>query len=101
MLLLLVKYLKKNYFFAAIGAYLTLATVLYFLQVADIFPPCLYKTITGKNCMSCGVTRGTLALIQCKFKQAWAYNPLVYVYIPALFLYFTHDFYRFYKNDKK
>lgn len=101
MLLLLVKYIKKNYFFAAVGVYLMLATALYFLQVADIFPPCLYKTITGKNCMSCGVTRGTLALLQCKFREAWLHNPLVYVYVPLAAVYFSSDFYRFYKNEKK
>lgn len=97
----LVKYLKKNYVFALIGVYLVIAVSLYFLNIADIFPPCLYKTFTGKNCMSCGVTRGTLALLQCKFKQAWLFNPLVYVYVPLVVLYFTNDFYRFYKNEKK
>jgi hypothetical protein len=38
--------------------------------------PCLFKTVTGIPCPSCGSTRTVLSLIKGDFHQATEYNPV-------------------------
>ncbi len=38
--------------------------------------PCLFLKLTGKPCLSCGMTRSFLAVIHRNFLGAWRWNPL-------------------------
>jgi hypothetical protein len=40
---------------------------------------CIFKTVTGIACPSCGTGHGLQELINGNFLQAWNYNPLSYI----------------------
>lgn len=48
---------------------------------AHSFPPCTLKALTGINCLSCGATRSTLALLHGNLGAAIYYNPLYIVFL--------------------
>jgi len=45
-------------------------------QLAQILPACVFKTLTGIPCPTCGMTRATLALVNLDFMAALRVNPL-------------------------
>lgn len=44
--------------------------------------PCLYKTVTGLDCPSCGISRMCMALLQLRFADAFRYNPAIFCLLP-------------------
>ncbi len=44
-------------------------------------PPCMFSTLTGWNCLSCGATRATFALLHGDLRTAFWYNPLYVVFL--------------------
>lgn len=48
---------------------------------ATLFPPCPLKLLTGFNCLSCGATRATLALVRGDLVTAVYYHPLYIVFL--------------------
>ncbi len=84
----------RKFFIAAVG--LPLLALLGGIIVGSnpeffshFFPPCGIKLFTGLNCLSCGATRATLALLRGEIITAIYYNPLyiallcwlVYLYV--------------------
>lgn len=51
----------------------------YFLQPYVQHAPtvCTFRLVTGKPCLTCGMTRATCALAHGKWAEAWHYHPLV------------------------
>lgn len=47
--------------------------------------PCIFHTVTGLDCPSCGVSRMCIALLQLRFADAFGYNPAMFCLLP-LFL---------------
>ncbi len=45
----------------------------------DLFPPCLWKSVTGYCCPGCGITGAALKLIELDISGAWGQNPLVFL----------------------
>ncbi|MBK7133568.1 MAG: DUF2752 domain-containing protein [Bacteroidales bacterium] len=61
--------------------------VLYFIPldwIKDQHTICLYKNITGNECIGCGMTRAILSVIHFQFENAFYYNKLVVVVFPLL-----------------
>ena len=50
-------------------------------------PRCTFRTITGFPCVTCGATRGAVALAQGDVSAAFWLNPLVFVGIAAVALF--------------
>lgn len=48
---------------------------------------CLSHLLAGVDCYACGMTRGVMHLIHFDFATAWELNPLSYVVLPLLVLY--------------
>lgn len=45
-------------------------------------PPCEFKRVTGRECASCGMSRGFAALAHGRFREAYEYNratPVLFV----------------------
>lgn len=47
--------------------------------VDSIFPPCLFRTVTGFYCPGCGATRALHALLHGELAVAWSMNPLLII----------------------
>jgi hypothetical protein len=50
-------------------------------------PQCTFRTISGLPCVTCGATRGAMALVQGDVSTAFWLNPLVFVGIAAVALF--------------
>lgn len=48
-----------------------------------IFPPCVWKSITGWDCPGCGSTRATHQLLRGNVSAAFRFNPLLVVGLPV------------------
>jgi Protein of unknown function (DUF2752) len=49
-----------------------------------IFPPCLFRTLTGLTCPGCGSTRAMHQILHGHFAAAFMLNPLFLLAIPFL-----------------
>ena len=47
-------------------------------------PQCTFRSVTGYPCVTCGATRGVMALMQGDVIGAWRLNPLVVVGLAAV-----------------
>ncbi|WP_010252129.1 DUF2752 domain-containing protein [Myroides injenensis] len=47
---------------------------------------CVFYDTTGLECPGCGGQRAVKALLMGEFKDAFYFNPLIYIYIPMLIL---------------
>lgn len=50
----------------------------------SLFPPCLFRTLTGLYCPGCGITRMLHALVHGDFVRAFGMNAMVLAMLPAL-----------------
>ncbi len=62
--------------------------------------PCPFHIITGWDCPGCGITRCLFAIFELHFKEAFNYNPLVFIYLPFIAGYFLYETY-LYVYDKQ
>ncbi len=79
---------KKNLHY---GIYFTIlllvGLIYYFYHPAhyQLFPKCIFKSVTGLSCPGCGAQRATHELLHLNIKSAFAYNALLIVSIPYAF----------------
>ncbi len=65
--------------------------LMYFLKI-----PCIFKTITGLECLGCGMTRAVLSAIKLDFKSAFSCH-IMFWSVPILVLLLFKDG-RIFKN---
>jgi len=51
---------------------------------------CLFQTFFHIPCPGCGMSRACMALLQLKFREAFAYYPCI-IFMPLFYLYFWQD----------
>ena len=94
----------KNRFLRVLKIYLVLLIlfVSYYLlnKFIGLSIPCLFHEITGLDCPGCGITRCLFALVSLDIKGAFEANPLVFIYLPFIVMYFLYQSY-LYIYDKK
>lgn len=79
---------KKNLRY---GIYFTIlllvGSVYYFYHPAhyQLFPKCIFKSVTGLSCPGCGVQQATHELLHLNLKSAFVYNGLLVVSLPYAF----------------
>ncbi len=52
---------------------------------------CPIKKITGLYCPGCGMTRMLLSILRGNFYQAFRYNPLIFILLPFLIIYYLYN----------
>ena len=74
----------------------------FFNKYTGIYIPCIFRKITGFKCPGCGITHLVFALLKLDFHGAFISNPLVFIYLPFIIIYFTYlDYlYIYEKKDK-
>jgi hypothetical protein len=60
------------------------AAVLFFFDpaTAGFYPPCLFRTILGRECPGCGSLRAAHQLLHGHFGEAWALNRTLLIVAP-------------------
>jgi len=56
------------------------------------WPHCLFLSITGHPCLTCGATRCAIAFFHADFLSAWTWNPLVFVFLSGLSIFDAYAF---------
>lgn len=60
------------------------------MLVLHLQPACLIRTRTGILCPGCGLSRAFYALLSLNLREAWAYNPTIFL-LPLLLLLIATD----------
>lgn len=50
----------------------------------NLFPPCMFKALTGLHCIGCGLTRALHALVHGDIRGAFGMNPLAMLVLPLM-----------------
>lgn len=79
---------------------LILVAYYYVNMYTGIFIPCIFRELTGFKCPGCGITHMFFDLINFRFKDAFYDNPLVFIYLPFIIVYFIYISY-LYVYDRK
>jgi hypothetical protein len=59
---------------------------------------CLYKFLTGHECIGCGMTRAVLSFLHFQFEDALRFNKLVVIVFPLLIYIWLRTLFNFSKN---
>jgi len=71
---------------------LIIPVILYLMPlewIEDNHSICLYKNITGNECIGCGMTRAIFSAMHFRFENAYYYNKLVIIVFPLLIYIWT------------
>lgn len=61
---------------------------------------CLYKLITGHDCIGCGLTRAFISLLHFDIKTALEYNKLIVIVFPLVLYIWIKFIYQKFHNIK-
>lgn len=85
--------------------FLVILPVVFLLLPASFFDNktsiCLSVLLFDQKCYGCGLTRGTMHLINFNFKNAWEYNPLCFITTPLISTIWAYYIYSYYKKVRK
>lgn len=56
------------------------------------WPHCIFLTITGHPCLTCGATRSAIAFFHLDLARAWKWNPLVFTFLCGLSIFDVYAF---------
>ena len=97
----LYEYLLKNW---VIYCLLIGYGVLLFLNSLGLqiwLPECIITQFSGYECLGCGLNHAAVALLSGNIKAAANYNPLIFIYLPLIIGWISHDFYKFNLNTNQ
>ena len=60
------------------------------ILITGRYIPCLFNELTGLECPGCGVSHMAMALFRLDFREAFEYNPFLFVIIPIIALQFNN-----------
>lgn len=72
-----------------LGMILIISVAAYFLREtggAGWMPGCFFRKLTGLECPGCGMTRGTHALLNGRWLEAFWFNPVGMILLPIAML---------------
>jgi len=86
-----------------LSGYLLLPLILYAIPLEWLknqHSVCLFKLITGKECLGCGMTRAVFSALHFQFSGALAYNKLVIIVLPVLVFIWMKGIYKLWSSLK-
>lgn len=79
---------KKSFVFIIIALIVLAGIIGIYMQVnpanSPIVPKCLFKTLTGYDCPSCGGQRALHAILKGEIGRAFMLNPFLFIAMPFL-----------------
>lgn len=88
-------YLKENALLAFGVMYFLFSVIIKIICNLNYLIPCLWKTIFGFECFSCGFTTSVVEVFKGNFFLAWEINKLTFFIAPLLIYVFIKDFLNF------
>ena len=82
---------------------LLILIIYYFInKITGLYIPCIFHEITGLKCPGCGITHLIFNLLNFKIADAFHDNPLVFIYLPFIAVYYFYMIYLYIygKRDK-
>jgi hypothetical protein len=76
--------------------------LLYFLYIFKRLPyiPCVFKSLTGYPCPTCGSTRVLLDLLHFNIAAAFRWNPLIFLAVVMFVAWVAYGFYMTFSGKK-
>jgi hypothetical protein len=96
---IILAYVKEQWIWALLIGYELVAMAMGIFTHYDIAIPCISQLIFHKECPGCGLTRGTMCMLQGEFEKAASFNRGVFVVIPLIVGLVIYDFFEF-KNKR-
>lgn len=62
--------------------------------------PCIFNTVTGYLCPSCGISRMCIEILKGNFSEAYYYNRMIFLLLPIFFILFVKWSISYIKNGK-
>ena len=75
---------------------LIIRKILLFFGIHNI---CLWKILTGHNCLGCGITQAIVFILKLDFLNAYQSNKFVYVVFPLLLYIWLKNVYKIVKKQ--
>ena len=78
---------KKHFHYSIYFTVIILVGLIYYFYHPahyQLFPKCIFKSVTGLSCPGCGAQRATHELLHFNFKSAFGYNALLVVSLPYI-----------------
>lgn len=94
----------KSYKIIAAIILAIVAAVLYYNfnpELVKLFPPCIFKTVTGLKCPGCGSQRAVHYLLHFDIVNAFFRNPLLVLSLPYMLVGFLIEYTRIGKDYPK
>ncbi len=92
-------YIAEQWIWAIFISYELFAMIVGIFTHYDIAIPCISQLIFHQECPGCGLTRGTMCLLQGEFEKALSFNRGVFIVIPLIAGVIIYDFFEF-KNKR-
>lgn len=76
-------------------AILSIAAIFYYKfnpELVKLFPPCLFKSITGYKCPGCGTQRALHYLLHFDVWNAFLKNPMMVIALPYLIVGLVYEY---------
>tara|TARA_B110000438_G_C15709861_1_gene604803 strand:+ start:99 stop:392 length:294 start_codon:yes stop_codon:yes gene_type:complete len=89
------KYTIHNKYLFLITAYFVFSSILYAISGFNITIPCIWNLMFDIHCPGCGLTTAFIDLLNIDPVSAWKSNPLIFLMVPMVLIYFFLDFRRF------
>ena len=83
--------MKKRILNVLIGCILLLLLLLITIKMIDILHfNCIYKKLFNIYCAGCGTTRMIKCILNLEFKEAFMYNPLIFILLILFLIYLIY-----------
>jgi len=96
---MILKYIIHNKWYSLSILYFLVSIILK-MQGVDITIPCIFNFLFDVNCPGCGLTRAFTELIKLNFREAWSYNPIIFIVMPAISYFIISDYFKYRQSQK-
>lgn len=79
---------------------IVLLIILYNIPIEKANNLCIFKTIIGKECWNCGMTRAFLSILHLQFGNAISYNYKVIIIFPITIVLYTYSWIKYIKKGE-
>lgn len=96
--MLLLQYLKRNWIIYSLLLGYFILLLFESIGYSLWLPSCPISTLSGHECMGCGMNHAFIDLLHGDFHAAFEHNKLIFIWLPGLIVWMFYDYNRFTKS---